>query len=209
MINRDPDVTRLLDACGAERASVVGHDWGAIVAWWFAMLYPTRLDRLAILNVPHPATFRHALRSLRQLRKSWYMFYFQLPWLPELLGRSGNFAFIRQALRGGVRRGTLSLEDVERYVEAIAQPGALASGMNYYRALFRYGLREMRRMRPIVAPVLVIWGEQDRYIGRELAEPSRAWVPNVRVERLADASHWVQNDQPERVNQLLVEFLRG
>jgi pimeloyl-ACP methyl ester carboxylesterase len=195
----------LLDACGADRASIVGHDWGAIVAWWFAMFYPQRLDRLAILNVPHPATFQRAFRSLRQLRKSWYMFYFQLPWLPEFQARRSKYAFGRQALAGGVRRGTVSLEDVERYVAAIAQPGALTSAINYYRALFRAGLRSLRR---IDAPVLVIWGEQDRYIGRELAEPSRRWVPHVRVERLPEASHWVQNDQPERVNQLLTEFLQ-
>jgi pimeloyl-ACP methyl ester carboxylesterase len=202
------DVARLVDACDAQRASVVGHDWGAGVAWSFAMLYPERLERLAILNVPHPLRFQRGLRTLRQLRKSWYIFFFQVPWLPEALARVTNYAFLRQALRGGAQRGSFSPEDIERYVEAIARPGALTAATNYYRALLRYGLRSMRRLRRIDAPVLVIWGERDRYLGLELAEPDPAWVPNARVERLANATHWVQNDQPERVNQLLLEFLR-
>jgi epoxide hydrolase 4 len=202
------DVVRLVDLRGVERASVVGHDWGAVIAWWFAMLYPERLNRLAILNVPHPLRFQRALRSPSQLRKSWYMFYFQLPWLPEALARANGYAFVRQALRGLVRRGSMSPADVDLYVEAIARPGALAGAINYYRALFRYGPRLMSRMRRIDAPVLVIWGERDRYLGRELADPPRAWVPNARVERLPDASHWVQNDDPRRVNELLIEFLR-
>jgi pimeloyl-ACP methyl ester carboxylesterase len=199
------DVARLLDVCGAERACVVGHDWGAVVAWWFAMLYPERLDRLAILNVPHPLKFQRALRTLSQLRKSWYMFFFQLPWLPEAMIR----ASIRHTLGAMVQRGSFSAADVDRYVEAILRPGALTAGINYYRALFRYGLRTMRRLRRIDAPVLVIWGERDPYIGRELADPPHDWVPNVRVERLPNASHWVQNDQPQRVNELLTDFLRA
>ena len=202
------DVARVLDACGAERASVVGHDWGAGVAWSFAMLYPQRLERLAILNVPHPLRFRTGLRTLRQLRKSWYIFFFQLPWLPELLARAGKYAYLRRGLGGGTRPGAFPPEDIERYVEAIAQPGALTASINYYRALIRYGLRSMRQLRRIDAPVLVIWGERDRYLGRELAQPHVAWVPHVHVERLSDAGHWVQNEQPDRVNELLLTFLR-
>jgi pimeloyl-ACP methyl ester carboxylesterase len=98
---------------------------------------------------------------------------------------------------------------VERYVEAIAQPGALTSAINYYRALVRHALRNRRAMRRIDHPVLVIWGERDRYLGRELADPPRAWVSHARVERLATASHWVQNDEPEQVNRLLIDFLRA
>ncbi len=188
-------------------AAVIGHDWGAAVAWLFAMRHPELLARLAILNVPHPARMLQGLRTLRQLRKSWYIFFFQLPWLPEASFRARDFAVLRQTLRRDpVRPGAFSEEDVERYVAAAAQPGALTGGMNYYRALIRHP-QAAGPVQRIEAPVLVIWGEQDRYLGPELAEPDPRWVPNGRVERLPDASHWVQADAPERVNALLVEFL--
>ncbi len=210
------DVERLIRACGATHAAVVGHDWGAIVAWWFAMLYPERLTRLAILNVPHPAyTLEPGLMRAagvpprRQLRRSWYVFFFQLPWLPELALSAGNFALVRRTLRRDpVHRGAFTEEDIERYVEALAQPGALTAAVNYYRALLRRNPLGVRaRLRRIEVPVLVIWGEQDRYLEAGLARPPRRWVSNARVERLPDASHWVQLDRPERVNALLLDFL--
>lgn len=210
------DVERLIRACGATRAAVVGHDWGAIVAWWCAMLYSERLARLAILNVPHPAyTVEPGLMRAagvppwRQLLRSWYVFFFQLPWLPEAMLRAGGFAALRHTLRRDpVRSDAFTEEDIDRYVEALAQPGALTATVNYYRALVRrnpLGLRA--RLRRIEAPVLVIWGERDRYLEAGLATPPRRWVPNARVERLPNASHWVQLDRPERVNALLLEFL--
>lgn len=203
------DVARLIQACGAERAAVVGHDWGAAVAWTFAMRYPELLARLAILNVPHPARFIRGLRTPRQLARSWYMFFFQIPWLPEAAIRLGRFAGLRRTLRAEpARPGAFTEEDINRYAEALAQPGALTGGINYYRALFRQNpRRQLRDLRRIDAPVLVIWGRRDRYLGAELAIPASEWAPNVQVEMLADASHWVQNDQPERVNALLLEFL--
>ncbi|MCX7707089.1 MAG: alpha/beta fold hydrolase [Anaerolineae bacterium] len=202
------DVAALIRWCGAEQASVVGHDWGAVVAWAFAMRHPEMLTRLAILNVPHPARMARGLRTLRQLRKSWYMFFFQLPWLPEAAFRAGDYAFLRATLRRDpVRARAFSDEDIERYVAAAAQPGALTAGMNYYRWIIRHPRAAFAGLRRIEAPVLVIWGEQDRYLGPELAEPGKKWVPNCRVERLPDASHWVQADAAERVNELLVGFL--
>jgi pimeloyl-ACP methyl ester carboxylesterase len=210
------DVERLIRACGATHAAVVGHDWGAIVAWWFAMLYPERLTRLAILNVPHPAyTLEPGLMRAagvapwRQLLRSWYVFFFQLPWLPELALSAGNFALVRRTLRRDpVHHGTFTEEDIERYVEALAQPGALTAAVNYYRALLRRNPLGVRaHLRRIEVPVLVIWGEQDRYLEAGLARPPRRWVSNARVERLPDASHWVQLDRPERVNALLLDFL--
>ena len=203
------DVVRLIRACGEERAAVVGHDWGAAVAWIAAMHHPKRVEKLAILNVPHPYRFLCGLRTLRQLRKSWYVFFFQIPWLPEVAVRAGNFASLRAIFRKDpVRAGVFSSQDIERYVGAMARPGALTATMNYYRALFRQTPARVRgQVRRVEMPVLVIWGERDRYLDAELAEPDRNWVPNVRVERLPDASHWVQLDQPEEVNALLLEFL--
>ena len=185
-------------ADGYPRAAVVGHDWGGGVAWTFAMRYPERLHKLAIINAPHPLTFAQHLRQPDQLRKSWYMFFFQVPWLPEAALRAGNFAVIRRQLHA------------PEYVEALSRPGALTATINYYRALFRRGLPTLRAASrtPIHAPVLIIWGQRDPYLGADLAEPSATLVPNQRVERLADVGHWPHLEQPERVNDLLTRFFK-
>ena len=203
------DVARLILACGEQPAAVVGHDWGAIVAWIAAMRYPRRVGRLAILNVPHPARFLDGLLCPRQLLRSSYMFFFQIPRLPEAVIRAGDFALLRSALhRDPVRPGTFAAEDIERYVQAMAQPGALTATLNYYRALLRNPRKTRALLKRIEAPVLVIWGERDRFLSRRLAEPPPLWVPNLlRLQRLPNASHWVAEDRPQEVNALLLEFL--
>ena len=138
------------------------------------------------------------------------MLAFQLPWLPERLVAARDFEALRRALRHQpTRPGAFTAPDIDRYVAAAAQPGAMGAAINYYRATFRANpLAQVHTLRRVDIPTLVIWGDQDRYLGRELAEPDRAWVPDVRVERIAEASHWVQADAPERVNQLMVDFLQ-
>jgi pimeloyl-ACP methyl ester carboxylesterase len=149
----------------------------------------------------------HGLRRPRQLIKSWYIFFFQLPWLPERLVAAGGWRAFRSALEQDARPGAFSALDIEHYVEAWSRRGAATAMINYYRAAARQTPRAAEaRIRPIDAPTLVIWGERDRHLGSELAEPDHADVPNLdRVVRL-DASHWVQHDQPERVSELLIEF---
>ena len=203
------DVERLILACGEQTAVVVGHDWGAIAAWIAAMRHPERVEKLAILNVPHPARSLDGLLSPMQLLRSSYMFFFQIPRLPEEVIRAGDFGLLRSVFRSDpVQPEALTAEDIERYIEAIAQPGVLTASLNYYRALLR-NPREMRALlQRVEAPVLVIWGEKDRFLSRRLAEPPRLWVPNlVRVKRLPDASHWVAEDRPLEVNTLLLDFL--
>jgi pimeloyl-ACP methyl ester carboxylesterase len=136
------------------------------------------------------------------------MFFFQLPWLPERLVRARRWWFFRFGFERDARSGAFTPADIERYVEAWSQPGATTATINYYRAVFRQSPRRAEeRIRPVTAPTLVIWGERDRYLGAELAEPDRADVPNLeRVVRLPDASHWVQHDEPDRVTQTLAEF---
>jgi pimeloyl-ACP methyl ester carboxylesterase len=205
------DVERLILACGERTAVVVGHDWGAIAAWIAAMRHPGRVERLAILNVPHLARFLDGLLSPMQLLRSSYVFFFQIPRLPEEVIRAGDFALLRSVFRSDpVQPEALTAEDIERYIDAIAQPGALTASLNYYRALLR-NPREMRALlQRVEAPVLVIWGEKDRFLSRRLAEPPRLWVPNlIRVKRLPDASHWVAEDCPLEVNTLLLGFLRS
>ena len=205
------DVERLILACGERTAAVVGHDWGAIVAWIVAMRHPARVGRLAILNVPHPARFLEGLLSPMQLLRSSYMFFFQVPRFPEEVIRAGDFALLRSVLgRDPVQGEAFAAEDIERYIEAMAQPGALTATLNYYRALLRNPGETRALLQRVEAPVLVIWGERDRFLSRRLAEPPHLWVPNlVRVKRLPDASHWVAEDRPLEVNTLLLDFLRS
>ena len=205
------DVERLIRTCGEGTATVVGHDWGAIAAWIAAMRHPGRVERLAILNVPHPARSLDGLLSPMQLLRSSYMFFFQIPRLPEKVIRAGDFALLRSVFRSDpVQPEAFTAEDIERYIEAIAQPGALTASLNYYRALLRYPGETRALLKRVEAPVLVIWGERDRFLSRRLAEPPRLWVPNLmRVKRLPNASHWVAEDRPLEVNTLLLDFLRS
>ena len=173
------------------------------------MNHPEVVDRLAILNAAHPRRLLRGLRTPRQLRKSWYFFFFffQPPGLPERVVRARHWRFFRRFLRDA-RPGAFTPQDIERYVEAWSQPGAATAMINYYRASVRQSPKHAAaQLRPTRAPTLVIWGQRDRYLGPELAEPDRDDVPNLdRVERLPDASHWVHHDEPERVTQLLIDF---
>jgi epoxide hydrolase 4 len=202
------DVRDLIRERGAERAFLAGHDWGGAVGWATAMNHPEIVERLAILNAAHPRRLLHGLRRPRQLAKSWYMFVFQLPWLPERVAHAARWWFFRYGFEHDARPGAFTSEDIARYVEAWAQPGAATATINYYRAALRQTPRRAEaRIRPVRAPTLVIWGERDRYLGAGLAEPDRADVPNLEgVVRLSDASHWVQHDEPERVTDLLAKF---
>jgi pimeloyl-ACP methyl ester carboxylesterase len=203
------DIRDLIAERGAERALLAGHDWGGAVAWSTAMNHGEVVERLAILNCPHPRRFLTGVRKPRQAIKSRYMFFFQLPWLPERFAASGDWRWLRVWWLGSAARpSTFSAEDIARYVEAWEQPGAVAAAINYYRAVFRQTPRKaMARIRTVEAPTLVIWGERDRYLGRELAEPDRSDVPNLeRVIRLPAATHWVQHEEPAEVSRLLAGF---
>jgi pimeloyl-ACP methyl ester carboxylesterase len=202
------DVRDLIRWCGADSAFVAGHDWGAAVAWATAINHPEVVERLAILNVPHPRRMLAGLRTAQQLRKSWYMFFFQLPWLPERLVRARDWSALRRGFERDARPGAFTPADIDRYIEAWSRPGAAQGMINYYRAAFRRPPHPAdRRFRKVTAPTRVIWGERDRHLGAELAEPDRADVPHLEsVVRLPRASHWVHQDEPERVTELLVEF---
>ncbi len=194
------DVAALIRALGRDRAHVVGHDWGGHVAWVTAMWHPEQVGKLAILNVPHPHRMSQGLRTLRQLRKSWYMYLFQLPAVPERLLTPKRLAAIFRDTPA--RKGAYDEADIAANVAALRDP---SGPLNYYRAAARF---PAPRWRPVQAETLIVWGQRDAALGAELAEPDPRWVPCARVERIAEASHWVQADAPERVNQLLLDFLR-
>lgn len=200
------DIAGLIGYLGEEPAYLVGHDWGAVIAYQTAMRHPELLRKLAILNVPHTERMLAGFRTLRQLRKSWYMFFFQIPGLPEWLMARDGFSFAKRSLRAD-SPGAFNDADLERYAQAWAQPGALTGMVNYYRSALRRSPRAaLAGLAPIQTETLVIWGMRDRHLGSELAQPLPQWVPNVRVERLPQATHWVQHDEPQRVNELLIEF---
>jgi 4-alpha-glucanotransferase len=201
------DLEQLVEHLGGGPAHVVGHDWGAVVAWYFAMRSPALLDRLAILNVPHPQRYVRSM-SARQLRKSWYIGFFQLPWLPERFVSRNDFEVLRKLFRyDPSRRDAFTSEDVELYIEAARRSEDLRYPINYYRALFRPNPLPALRWRVIERPVQVVWGEKDRFLEASLAEPDPKWVPDVRVHRFPEASHWVHHDEPDEVNRILAEFL--
>lgn len=201
------DVRALLDDLGAGPLPVVGHDWGAAVAWWGALSFPERISRLAIVNVPHPAILRRALLTdPAQRRRSRYMLYFQLPWIPERrLARDGCRA-LRSMLRRLSRPGTFSDADLDRYARAAAMPGALTAMLHWYRAAFRR-LPPRPSSTIVEPPVRIVWGAQDAALGEELVEPSARLCRRAEVFRLPEAGHWVQHEEPARVNELLLDFL--
>lgn len=203
------DVAALIAVLGERRAHIVGHDWGGAIAWKLAMLRPDLVERLVILNAPHPAAFTRELRHPAQWLRSHYMLFFQIPWLPECVLAAGDFSLLARTLRREpVARDAFTAEDVDRYKHALARRGALTATLNYYRALFRYPAELRRNCRQVVAPTLLIWGERDRYLGVGMTENLTRWVPNLHVVRIPNASHWIQNDAPAQVNELLLKFLR-
>lgn len=198
------DIAALLRACGEERAHIVGHDWGGVVAWAFAMTHPEKIRTLAVLNSPHPERLLGAMKSPEQLLKSRYMFFFQIPWLPEAIStRDGHARWLRILRDEPLVKDAFTAADLAVYAESFAQPGATRAMINYYRAMFRPSLAP--KLTRVDTSALVIWGEQDPHLGRELARPSPDRVPNARVEYLPDASHWVLHERPEQVNALLLE----
>ena len=208
------DVAGLIEAFDRESAHIVGHDWGGVVAWQVGTDRPDVVDRLAVLNAPHLSAYERELRSsLSQVRRSSYAFFFQIPWLPEWTFRRNDFAVLVTLFREQpVRPDAFTDEEIARYKRAFSRPGALTAAINYYRALFRRmarltltqgGIGDQR----VAVPTLLLWGLRDQALSPSLSEGLDRWVPDLRVERYEDASHWLSLDAPERVTEALLEFL--
>ena len=200
-------VVDLIRREGAGRASVVGHDWGGAIAWNLPRYRPDAVERLVIVNSPHPMVLRRALRTLDQLRRSWYIFFFQLPVLPEALLRRDDFALLARLMAGALRNDPDRRALLATYRKAWGQPGALTAALNYYRALFR--TKAPSAPSRIETQTLLIWGEKDPHLGVQLTEGTGPWVPNLEVERIPEAGHWAHLDAPDRVNARLLAFLRA
>ncbi len=200
------DVIGLIEVAGEQETILVGHDWGAVVSWWTANNYPEKIKKLVIINVPHHAVFiRYARQHPSQLLKSWYMFFFQIPWLPEQIFTANNFKALTDAVQGTAQPGAYTDEDMVEYRKAWAQPGAITGMVNWYRALFQ--LRpDLDRSPRITVPMLLIWGKKDHVLEATMAEESIRLCDDGKLVFLENATHWVPHDEPERVNQLLIEF---
>jgi pimeloyl-ACP methyl ester carboxylesterase len=197
------DIVGLLDALSIAQADIVAHDWGGTVGWYLASRHASRVRSHISLNSPHPTRFLKLLVSSRQLFRSWYMFVFQVPWLPERLMAQPGFA--TRALRGmAVHKDRFPDEELAHFDRAINQPGAATCMLNYYRAGLRYPDPIKGKVH---VPTQVIWGEQDEALGVECLDGLERYVDDLRIHRIADASHWVQQDTPDEVNRVLLQFL--
>ena len=208
------DVAAVIRACGVDSATVVGHDWGGAIAWLTAMSHADVVDRLVILNAPHPAVFAAALRSPGQALRSSYMGFFNVPIVPELALRAGRFALLRWALTAAtVNPTSFTEEDLDRYVEAWSEPGALTTMLALYRAMGRTMARQLptrrvpTRGRRIDAPTMVIWGTRDPVLPPSLADPGRDRVPDLRLHLVETSGHFVAAEAPDTVNDHLLAFL--
>ena len=204
------DVAALIDAADASEVVLIGHDWGAALAWQFAIDQRRPIDRLVIMNVPHPRRFFQGLTTFRQLRKSWYILFFQLPWLPEwALGRNDAEAVGKAFTHMAVHPERFDDETVQPFRRAASEPGALRGMINWYRAL-PFGVHDaLGEPARIKTRTLMVWGEQDSALGKELTEGTDEFVTDLTLRYLPEASHWVQQDQPDVVNAMLTAFLRS
>jgi epoxide hydrolase 4 len=206
------DVIGLLDALGVQEACIAGHDWGAAVAWETAMRYPERVKKLAILNVPHPDVMQRHLRgSWGQMRKSWYIFFFQIPWLPEAMLSGRGYGNLIQLLKRSGKAGTFDERDLPAYIQAWSQPGALTAMINWYRAVLRggvtsTGLVEKKGARRVKPPALILWGKRDVALSSEMVQPSLELCDQGRLVFFDQATHWVQLDEAGAVTHHLLEF---
>ncbi len=200
------DILGLLDALGHQDCCLAGHDWGAVVAWSLALNYPEKVKKLAILNVPHPLVMQHYLKTnLRQMLKSWYIGFFQIPGLAEWLVSRKDFRQGAAALRGSSRPGTFGAEDLSQYKQAWRNSGGLSGMIHWYRALVRYPPTAPAAAR-LQMPVRILWGQRDAFLSHLMAADSAALCEQAELTLFEEASHWLQHEEPEAVAQALLAF---
>jgi pimeloyl-ACP methyl ester carboxylesterase len=206
------DVAGLIDAARPRETVLLAHDWGGAIAWMFAMRRRRPLDRLIVMNLPHPACMERELRGWAQRRRSLYVLFFQLPWISEWLLSVRNYRAIREAFRGMALDKSRFPDDVlDVFVENAARPGALTAMLNYYRAVVRGGGRRQQALGypRIEIPTLLLWGEEDRALGKETTVGTERYVSDLTLRTLPGVSHWVQQEAPETVNAMVEAWLLG
>ncbi len=202
------DVVAIANQLTQQNIFLAGYDWGAVVAWSAALLHPERIAKLAVLNVPHPSVMRRFLNTrLRQMVRSWYILFFQIPWLPERIFSAFNFYVGTRALLRSSRPGAFSFDDLAQYHTAWSQPGALTAMINWYRAALRHPTPFADRT--VRVPTRILWGERDKFLMSEMARESLRYCTNAELFPFPDATHWLQHEEPEKVSRLLAEFFQS
>ena len=201
------DIMGLIKALDYEKVNLVGHDWGALVAWMLAIKHPERLHHLGIINVPHPAVmWRFLRRDFEQMRRSLYALFFQVPWLPEAILRTGDWAVASNGLKRSSKDNAFTAEDMEAYKEAWSQPGAITAMLNWYRAAARYQPEITDDIR-VSTRTLILWGVQDFALSRRMARPSLDYCDDGNLIFFPNATHWVQREEADEVNRQLLSFI--
>ena len=201
------DIVGLIDALGYEKVNLVGHDWGANVAWMLANRCPERLHKLCIMNVPHPEVMKKFLiRDLEQMRRSWYAMFFQLPWLPEAIMKNNDWRQMIRSLQETSKPGSFTDQDICKYKEAWSQSNALTSMLNWYRAVVQKTPKLPGDLR-IKVPTLMMWGMKDFALSHRMARPSMDYVDEGNLILFPEATHWVHLDAAEEVNHYLLDFI--
>ncbi|WP_181303974.1 alpha/beta fold hydrolase [Rufibacter sp. XAAS-G3-1] len=201
------DIAELIPQLTAKKVVLVGHDWGGAVAWNVALHYPQLLEKLVILNMPHPAVIHEHLRhNPKQMLRSWYTGFFQIPWVPEAVNSILDFRVLEKTMTGSALPDTFRPEELETYKKAWAQPGAMEAMINWYRA---YKYNPIETDHQIDVPTLILWGKQDKFLGTELALPSMEQCTNGQLFFLENATHWLHHEQPEKANAWIENFLRA
>jgi len=201
------DIEGVITGLGYDKCVLVGHDWGGAIAWHFAYSRPQMVEKLIVLNIPHPAKMAEGLRTPQQLLRSWYMFLFQLPEIPEALIQASDYQLIESAITAGaINKNAFTKTDIEAYKNAVSKRGALTAMLNYYR-----NIPQQRMLSTdwsiLEVPTLMIWGESDVALGKELTNNTEAYVRNLQIKYIPNCSHWVQQEQPELVNLYIRQFL--
>ena len=202
------DIVGVITGLGYEKCVLVGHDWGGAIAWNVADQHPAKIEKLIVMNCPHPQRFLDALSSspLQWLRSA-YIGLFQIPFLPELVFQANDYQLIAQAFEGmATNHSAITEPDIQAYKTAAAKPGALQAGLNYYRNLFDFGLQQ-QEVNILEVPTLLIWGEDDPAFERALAEDTEDYVRDVQLRFIANCGHWVPQEKPDLVNRYMAEFL--
>jgi pimeloyl-ACP methyl ester carboxylesterase len=203
------DVVALIDASGARTVTLVSHDWGGIVGWFFALRQVRPLERFIVMNLPHPRRFADALKHKSQRKRSRYAVFFQLPWLPEFLFRMRGAKMIGDAFYGmAVDKSRFPDEVLDVYRQAALEPGALTAMLNWYRANLFGGTFDVDF--PVLeTPTLMVWGEEDAALGVEMTDCTDELVRDFTLRRIPNVSHWVQQEAPEAVNEIVEAWLTG
>lgn len=200
------DIVGLMDHYGRKEVFLVGHDWGGAVSWWIALKYPERLKRLVIMNCSHPLVYRkHLLGNQKQMEKSWYVFYFQMPGLVEKFASADDYAWPVRLLVETSRPGAFKADELEKYRMAFKQPGAFTAMVNWYRAAFQ-AKSDPPADFLVRVPTLILWGMNDVAFVPEQADESLAFCENGRLEKFPDCSHWIEHEEAERINPMMLEF---